>query len=326
MKLLRYIYVLGVVFCYTLLPSCDVHEFPKEEPDVSLTLSLRYDQNMPLHKVVTYYGGTRAADSLSYGLRYIVKAYPIDENGTTLRTAAYEFVFTKEDERELNHTVDLLLKKGKYEFRVWTDYVLENTESDLYYNTQSFDAITFAGKEYEGSNDFKDAFVGSLMTSVSEDTPGIVIDMKRPLAKFNIVSTDLSAFISDMKVRAVGLDELNVLIHYQGFLPDEFNVFSDKPSDSCTGLSFKSDLKILNDNEAELGFDYVFVNGAESVIYISVDVLDHNGELLSHFDNVEVPLVRSKLTTIKADFLTSESDGGVTIVPDFDGEFNMNVE
>ena len=242
----------------------------------------------------------------------------------------------------MNHTVDLLLKKGKYEFRVWTDYVLENTESDLYYNTQSFDAITFAGKEYEGSNDFKDAFVGSLMTSVSEDTPGIVIDMKRPLAKFNItkskviflflknliniVSTDLSAFISDMKVRAVGLDELNVLIHYQGFLPDEFNVFSDKPSDSCTGLSFKSDLKILNDNEAELGFDYVFVNGAESVIYISVDVLDHNGELLSHFDNVEVPLVRSKLTTIKADFLTSESDGGVTIVPDFDGEFNMNVE
>jgi hypothetical protein len=38
-----------------------------------------------------------------------------------------------------------------------------------------------------------------------------------------------------------------------------------------------------------------------------------------------VPLVRSKLTTVKAHFLTSEAEGGVTIIPDYDGEHNIEV-
>lgn len=342
MKALRYIYMIGLVLSGMMMTSCDVHEFPKAEQDVNFVLHLRYDTNMPLHKIVYYYNDTRAGHLADFGLRYIVKAYPVDENGVVQDSPACEIVLAKEDENNLDHSVELLLKKGEYEFKVWTDYVEEGCTDPLFYDAESFQAISFAGDEYVGNNDFRDAYVGQTRVFVSHDTSEAVIDMKRPLAKFNVISTDVSEFFSKvMAVRAkkmssslgdnipykpVHPDDFTVIIRYYGFIPKEFNIFADRPSDSCTGLYFKSGLRMLNESEVEIGFDYVFVNGSESSIYMSIEVYDYDGELLSRTNNIEVPLLRGKLTTVKDNFLTSMSDDGVTIVPEFDGEYNIQIK
>ena len=108
-------------------------------------------------------------------------------------------------------------------------------------------------------------------------------------------------------------------------MPNSFNAYSNKPIDATVGVSFNSKIKILENGDAELGFDYIFVNGAESSISVSVEVYDYDGELLSQFEPIEVPLVRSHLTTIKANFLTVGT-GGVSITPDYDGDLNIQVK
>ena len=111
-------------------------------------------------------------------------------------------------------------------------------------------------------------------------------------------------------------EECRQIIDSMKFESDVFGVEKDG--------SFNSSINILETGEAELGFDYIFVNGTESIISVSVEVYDYDGNLLSRFKPVDVPIIRSHLTTVKANFLTSGT-GGVTIIPDFDGNFNIEV-
>lgn len=80
-------------------------------------------------------------------------------------------------------------------------------------------------------------------------------------------------------------------------------------------------LWIIKDN-AELGFDYVFVNGHESSVTVSVEIYDRDGTLLSRSQPISVPLVRNKVTIVRGKFLTVKAEGGVSIDADFDGEYN----
>jgi hypothetical protein len=160
--------------------------------------------------------------------------------------------------------------------------------------------------------------------------------MRRPLAKFNFISTDVEDFIVKVASQRSGepstssanvdLNEYKAVFYYHGFMPYSYNMFTDKPADSVTGTSFETTLQRLSDSEAELGFDYVFVNGNESNVVVSVEIYDSQEQLISSFKPIEVPLVRSKLTTVKARFLTAEAEGGVAILPDYDGEYNYQVD
>lgn len=334
-----------------ILSSCDVHEFPDPvESEISFTLNLSYETSLPLYKVITHVNDSRAVDnSEDYNIRYTIEVYPAEEeNKSQGRTTLHRFVFVKEDISTLDYSVKIPLERGAYNFVVWSDYVKAN-DNDLYYNTSAFDEITLRGNSHSGSNDLRDTFLGSVTSEVSESTASATIDMQRPMAKFNFISNDVKEFVSNVQsIRAeknnsrsseksnngtnsgtIGFEDIdfsdfNIVFRYNGFMPDSFNAYTNKPSDASTGVSFDSKIRILKNGDAELGFDYIFVNETESSISVSVEVYDYDGELLSRFRPIEVPLVRSHLTTIKANFLTSGT-GGVTIIPDFDGDFNIQV-
>lgn len=59
---------------------------------------------------------------------------------------------------------------------------------------------------------------------------------------------------------------------------------------------------------------------------MAVEVYDKDGELLSSTNTVEVPLVRSKLTIVRGNFLTSKATGSVGINPDYNGDFNIEIK
>ena len=206
----------------------------------------------------------------------------------------------------------------------------------MFYDTQNFEEILLLGDEHYGCNDLRDAFNGTVEAAVSETSLEATVEMGRPMAKFSFISNDLEDFMASItkmrtvkdngnETRAVELSDLKVVFHYYGFMPSSFNMFTNKPASAVTGVSFESEIKALNEKEADLGFDYVFVNGAESAVSVYLEVFDADGTLLSSFKPIKVPLVRSKLTIVKANFLTSEANGGVSIVPDFDGEYNFPV-
>lgn len=348
MKALRYIPILGnILICSILLSSCDVHEFPDPlDREIQFVLNLDYDTNLPLYKVVNLTNGSRVSTE-DIDIRYIVEVYPAEEeNKNSGRTVLHRFTFTKEDISTLNHNIELPLKRGKYNFVVWSDYVKED-DNDLYYDTSNLDDIFLCGDTHIGSNDLRDAFRGTITSEVSDNINSATVEMRRPMAKFNFISNDVSEFVKSVQaIRAekkeaksenntdnntgiveheeINFSDFNIVFRYNGFMPNSFNAFSNKPSDSQLGVSFNSSINILESGEAELGFDYIFVNGTESIISVSVEVYDYDGNLLSRFKPVDVPIIRSHLTTVKANFLTSGT-GGVTIIPDFDGNFNIEV-
>ena len=75
----------------------------------------------------------------------------------------------------------------------------------------------------------------------------------------------------------------------------------------------------------EMGFDYVFAQSTESLVYITVEISDKEGNVLSSFTTIEIPLLRGKLTTVNAKFLSSQSDGGAGIDPDYNGDINIEI-
>ena len=382
MKKIKY---LAICLMTIILSACNVHEWPEipvePEPEIlPFTLNLNFDTALPLYTVIEHVS-SRASVEDGYDVRYIVNAYKQDDSRNDERTASHQFILSKDDVNNLNYSEDLEIEEGRYIFRVWADYVRASFTEDLYYNTSNFSNISLQG-EHSGNNDFRDAFVGEVEADITSAATYVTVEMGRPLAKFNFISTDLEQFIEHVLelraeaekkknreaqanqdvatasddgesentanddsvtqesesesesesdageevTRVVEMTDFKVVFKYYGNMPSAFNMFTNRPSNIQTGVVFNSKLTKLSDTEAELGFDYVFVNGSESIVQVSIDVYDKDGSLISSTDPFDVPLKRSMLTTIKAEFLTSKADGGVGIMPEFDGEFNYEVK
>lgn len=125
------------------------------------------------------------------------------------------------------------------------------------------------------------------------------------------------------KAPVVDLNKYRVVFYYSGYMPCAFNMMDDKPCDSSTGVRFSSTITAVDDHEARLGFDYVFVNGKESSVMVTVGLFDEEGTQLSMSNQIEVPIKRSMLTVVKGSFLMQNTGGGVAIDPSFDGEYNI---
>ena len=86
-----------------------------------------------------------------------------------------------------------------------------------------------------------------------------------------------------------------------------------------------NDETVLNyDNEKLVATNGYFGFGQSAAS--SVEIYDAAGKMLSRFRPVDVPLVRSRLTTVKAAFLTSEAGGGVSVSPDYEGNHTIVIK
>ncbi len=334
MKIYKLLHLLIIAIAAT---SCGIHELPEDGSfDVSVSLTLDFKTDFPQYQTIFY-----SKSSEEFDVRYTVVAYP-EVNGIYSNVPMNKWVFTKDDVNTLNNTVDMSLPARNYRLMVWTDYVSQSTTNDLYYTTESFNSIKLQGL-YSGNNDFRDAFMGTLDINVassekinSGNVSGVV-EMERPLAKFNVIATDVAEYteeyISQMRnqgkgsdpslVKAINYSGYRAEIAYVGYLPCEFDMFQNKPIDSTSGVKFSGAPRILDDGSIELGFDYIMVNGKESSVIIGINIYDDNNSLISTVESITVPLKRSQLTTIRGKFLTHGASSGIGINHEFDGEYNV---
>lgn len=127
--------------------------------------------------------------------------------------------------------------------------------------------------------------------------------------------------------RVIDLSDYRIVVHYMSNMPNEFHVMRNEPIDAAPigTVSFESGLTILSDNEAELAFDYVMVSKNQMTVRIAIEVYDERNTKISTSKVFDVPLMRSKLTTIRANFLTTKSSGGLGINPDFEGPDHIHI-
>lgn len=356
--------ILTLAFAAVSLLTACVHQFPVTVPaDVKLTLT--FDTDLPHYITLAFPEETKASssttvdpslfvqdfsDASAYSLRYIIEAYPILGNGNVSRDPEARWVFTDDDALNLgDHTVTLSIGEGKYEFRAWADFVKHGTDRDLFYKTDNWkDGIRlYHNNGHHGNTDWRDAFAGRVTVdvirygSIVEPVHG-VISMARPLGKYIFVTNDLDDFVTKVlrtkadeaeklgltKVPEFNIEDYSLTIAYTGFMPSSYSMAIDRANDSEVNVRFTSKLTQIDEHTAIMGFDYVLANPATTTqtnVIMGIELKDKDGTVLASHNSVRVPLKRSQFTVIEGRFLMQESSGGITLNPDFDGEFIVPV-
>lgn len=318
------------------MTSC-VHEWPESVP-TSVTLKFVFDRTMNPYDTLIY--ETKAAMNEMHDVRYVVEAYKVKPNGDYYRQAAARQIYSKDEVDNLDHEVVLTVPdEGRYVVKAWADYVAQGSTDHKYYNPDKFNEIVI--HKHEGNSELREAYIGSIEVDViryGSQVPLVegTLQMSRPVAKYEFITNDLAEFIeretrllnesenlSGRAARALDLNDYTVRIYYTGFMPSAFNMHSNRPNDSKTGVYYESKIKQTGDNEAMIGFDYVLANPDDASVVAAVALYDKDGNEIAATTDIHIPLKRGMLTTVKGTFLMKESSGGVSINPDFEGEFNI---
>lgn len=347
-----------------LLTSC-VHQFPVESTPADVTITMAFDRDMSYYQTRQFPDETKSGSSPSidmdlfnqdfsdhenYDLRYIIEAYPILGNGNPSRDPAKRWVFTEEDALNFDtRTVTLSIGEGRYEFRAWADFVKDGSDLDLFYKTDDWkDGIRlYHNNGHHGNTDWRDAFAGKVTVDVIRygsivDPVNGVINMARPLGKYIFVTTDLDDFVTKVLrtkadeaqkagqdiVPEFNIEDYTLTIAYTGFMPSSYSISVDRANDSEVNVRFTSKLRQIDDQHAIMGFDYVLANPQSTTqtnVIMGIELRDKDGTVLASHNSVRVPLQRSGFTIIEGRFLMQESSGGITLNPDFEGEFVVPV-
>ena len=274
-------------------------------------------------------GTTKAADG--YRRRFIIEAWR--EGKPTARQVTVMDTAEEDGDGKISLPIHLKLHALDYTLAVWTDYVKAGTTDDLYYDTENLQQVACTDP-YTGSTTYRDCLYGTTPLDLRNYRDEwnarvqVKVDMVRPLAQYEIIATDVKDFLRKTKKQRADDETFTITFSYGFYLPTVFNVLSGKPADSRTGIAYTTPLTVPTDGQKEctIGTDFVFVNGTESFVSLSMEIRDSGGDVISRTTGLEVPYRRGHLTTVRARFLTNEMQGGVDIDDDFDGNIDVDLD
>ena len=273
----------------------------------------------------------RAGEQTDYRRRFIIEAWR--EGKPAARQVTVMDNAEENGDGKITLPIHLKLHAVEYTLAVWTDYVAAGTDTDLYYDTKDLQYVS-CRDPYTGSTDYRDCLYGTTPLDLRQYRDAwnakvqAKVDMVRPLAKYELIATDVKDFLHKTKKQRIDGEAFTITFSYGFYLPTVFNVLSGKPADSRTGIAYTTPLTVPTDGQEEctIGTDFVFVNGEESFVKLSMEIQDGDGNGISRTTGLEVPYRRGHLTTVRARFLTNEMQGGVDIDDEFEGDIDFDLD
>lgn len=221
---------------------------------------------------------------------------------------------------------------SSYQVAVWS-HLKEDSKTEAFYDASDFNRVGLISDNYQANTDYRDGYSSKIgiETVRSEEEEIFEVEMTRPMGKFEIVATDLQAFLQKETQRR-GLaspakaEEYHVVISFPYYYPSSYSVIDDRLENAVAGVSFRSKMESLNDNEASLGFEYVMLNDiADSGVQMRVEIYDPSFTQVASTSTMTIPMRRDHHTVIKGEFLSTEGNGGIGIDPGFNGDHNITV-
>ncbi len=309
-----------------------IHQYPDETPteNVSLEMELLLDgEFIPLPAITKTDEGVV---NESYASRVIVEARRAGESVSTVRavTIVNEEKLTG---AQITLPSPLILNPAFYDLTVWVDYTRTETLSDTYYATEDFCSVSYL-LPYEDDYCRRDAFYGNASVDLTEQEGEykVRINLKRPLAYYRIIATDVQQFLNKQYANGhSGIGEYEIIVNYQYFLVTHLNIITGEPINSAPGFSYTRQIKLTDSMaECELAADYFLADDKSSIITVSLAVTDGKEVLLSRTTDLEIPYRRGYTTTVEGAFLSRNSgnaSGGINVGVDgdYEGEININV-
>lgn len=341
-------YTIGfIALVLTIVLAGCVHDYPSMTEDgeegidptlVEVNTEVTLDLELVPLEIITQKNarsGTtkaRAGEQTDYRRRFIIEAWregkPTARQVTVMDTAEEE-----DGDGKISLPIRLKLHALDYTLAVWTDYVAAGTTDDLYYDTKDLQYVA-CRDPYTGSTPYRDCLYGTAALDLRQYRDAwnakvqVKVELVRPLAKYELIATDVKDFLRKTKKQRTDGEAFTITFSYGFYLPTVFNVLSGKPADSRTGIAYTTPLTVPTDGQEEctIGTDFVFVNGTESFVSLSMEIQDGGGNVISRTTGLEVPYRRGHLTTVRARFLTNEMQGGVDINDEFDGNIDFDLD
>lgn len=333
-------YYLIFMLLVATLSGC-VHDYPTMTEDgeegidptlVQVNTEVTLDLELVPLEIVTETarsGTTKAAPD--YRRRFIIEAR---REGKTEARQVTVLDDVNAGKDKLTFPINLKLHAVEYTLVVWTDYVEAGTAADLYYNTTDLEQIVCT-EPYTGSTDLRDCLYGTAALDLRpyrdewNAKVQVQIEMVRPLAKYEIIATDVQEFLKKTRrQRDDGGNTYTITFSYGFYFPLGFNTTTGKPMNSVMGVRFSAPVTIPDDGSEEclLGSDFVFVNGTESFVELNIELSDAGGKVVSRTRGLEVPYRRGHLTTVQGKFLTNEMQGGIDIDTGYDDNIDIDLD
>lgn len=274
-------------------------------------------------------GTTKAATD--YRRRFVVEAWrggkPESRQVTVMEDAE------EDGDGKITLPIRLKLHAVEYTLAVWTDYVKAGTDTDLYYDTKNLQRVACTAP-YTGSTPYRDCLYGTTALDLRQYRDEwnakvqIKVDMVRPLAKYELIATDVAEFLERTAQQRAQGESYTVTFSYSFYIPAVFDVLAGKPCESWPEISFTLPLALPEEGETlhTVGSDFIFANGGEASVLLTMEIRDSRGNRVSRVSGIEVPYRRGHLTTLKGAFLTSEMKGGVEIDTEWDGEVEIDMD
>ena len=271
---------------------------------------------------------TKADDG--YRRRFIIEAWR--EGKPTTRQVTVMETAEEDGDAKISLPIHLKLHALEYTLAVWTDYVKAGTTDDLYYDTDNLQQVACTDP-YTGSTPHRDCLYGTAALDLRQYRDEwnarvqVKVDMVRPLAKYELIATDVQKFLQKTQKQRAGGTAYTITVSYGFYFPLGFNVLSGKPDRSEMGVAFTAPLTVTDNGSGEctLASDYIFVNGDESYVPLGIEIKDNAGNGISRTTGIDVPYRRGHLTTVRGHFLTNRYDTGIGIDPDFDDD-DINID
>ncbi len=293
--------------------------------------------SVALPEVETRAGGNDSAigafgnvDFTKYDVRYILEVYNLD--GSLKGELAKERIVNTEDEAmETSFTLRLIPGRG-YRFVVWADLVEEGTKTDLHYVTTDLKDIQLKNALWKLSDETRDAYTGIWDEGTFSSTSNIRIELKRPLGKLRVVTTDIKDMFNVLPEE--------VTVEYTSGIYANFNAFtsqvvSGSKAQVVNSKTIKiSENKYTNEWNADkvkenltLFTDYYFAANEQEPISFTLDVKDNNGMAIPQVVfSTPIPIQRNYLTTVMGPVLTDANSITVVVKDAFDGYNNVDSE
>lgn len=313
----------GFSLLLSILSSGCVHEFP-HIPDaadaVAVNLRLVPDKDW---ETQDFDPSTRGDDADVFAAdgwqsRYVVKVFAKDSRKFPVEECV---CYGEVGEEWFDFSVSL--NPGEWDIYVWRDFCHPSLS---FHNAERFEAVSYAGDEYHGAHEMREAFEGMVsVNTVNVSDDGCVVatvPLHRPVAKYVFIATDYSRFCDGDGDKRDGYSVEGV---YPLFMPSVYNMFTKQIVDSETGRSYLCGITPLSEDEAMIAFDHVFMNDRDNAAQVQLLLHDPGGGVRSMTTTLTVPLRRGVTTFVRGDFLTVRSGGGIKIDTSFSGEFNIQL-
>ena len=342
-------YTIGfIALVLTIVLAGCVHDYPSMTEDgeegidptlVEVNTEVTLDLELVPLEIITQESarsGTNKARNITtkaddgYRRRFIIEAWR--EGKPTTRQVTVMETAEEDGDAKISLPIHLKLHALEYTLAVWTDYVKAGTTDDLYYDTDNLQQVACTDP-YTGSTPHRDCLYGTAVLDLRQYRDEwnarvqVKVDMVRPLAKYELIATDVQKFLQKTQKQRAGSAAYAIAVSYGFYFPLGFNVLTGKPDRSEMGVAFTAPLTVTDNGSGEctLASDYIFVNGDESYVPLGIEIKDNAGNGISRTTGIDVPYRRGHLTTVRGHFLTNRYDTGIGIDPDFDDD-DINID